>query len=228
VWAAAREAGVVDETIEQVINRVLAALADPLRRRVKQGQKDGVFSWASNLLLRWLSIMQEYDSGMLQTLSSTLRDVLGAGGAPEDAKEAVLREADRWGRNGIHGSHAQALTENAWRLQYQGGYGLVHADPVATQVYPYLQYRDVGDSKVRPNHHALDHFIAAADWANWRLVEPPNGFNCRCRLVPIDWRATQRLGLEGTFPKGTAALERFLALGGPDDKFPKQEFQLPL
>jgi uncharacterized protein with gpF-like domain len=43
----------------------------------------------------------------------------------------------------------------------------------------------VGDDRVRPEHEVLDQFTARADDPVWMKIYPPNGFNCRCSVVPI-------------------------------------------
>ncbi len=52
--------------------------------------------------------------------------------------------------------------------------------------YPYWEYQTVGDDRVRPSHEALDGMLFRAGEAG--AFTPPNGYNCRCELVP---RATK-------------------------------------
>lgn len=120
---------------------------------------------------------------------------------------------------------AETLTEQAWRAAYGGAQREIYRGPISRPVWPYLQYLTVGDSRVRPNHRRLHGFTAAADWRGWPAVEPPNGYRCRCRTLPIDYETAKRRGWEGMFPLGTEKLQSFLAAGGPDDGFPKASFQ---
>lgn len=48
----------------------------------------------------------------------------------------------------------------------------------------FLQYSTVGDSRVRPEHAALDKFTAPKTDPVWRRIYPPNGWNCRCTVIP--------------------------------------------
>lgn len=48
----------------------------------------------------------------------------------------------------------------------------------------YLQYSTVGDSRVRPEHAALDKFTAPRKHPIWHKIYPPNGWNCRCTVIP--------------------------------------------
>lgn len=49
----------------------------------------------------------------------------------------------------------------------------------------YLQYRTVGDEKVRPEHAALNRVTLPMDDKFWEEYFPPNGWNCRCTVVQV-------------------------------------------
>lgn len=53
-----------------------------------------------------------------------------------------------------------------------------------TTLFPYWEYRTVGDEKVRPEHAALDGLILPANDPRWDKIFPPNGWKCRCYIVP--------------------------------------------
>lgn len=52
-------------------------------------------------------------------------------------------------------------------------------------LFPYLRYDTVGDSRVRPEHQRLNGLILPVDHPFWRLGYPPNGFNCRCFVTQL-------------------------------------------
>ena len=47
-----------------------------------------------------------------------------------------------------------------------------------------LQYRTQRDKKVRPEHAALDRVTLPMSDTFWQEYYPPNGWNCRCYVVP--------------------------------------------
>ena len=53
-----------------------------------------------------------------------------------------------------------------------------------TNVFPFWEYRTVGDDRVRPEHEDIDGLILPADDPRWKKIMPPNGWNCRCYIVP--------------------------------------------
>jgi len=52
------------------------------------------------------------------------------------------------------------------------------------QAFPALEYRTVEDFRVRPEHAVLDRLILATEDPFWNTIYPPNGWNCRCIVVP--------------------------------------------
>lgn len=48
----------------------------------------------------------------------------------------------------------------------------------------WLQYSTVGDSRVRPSHAVLDKHTAPKSDLFWKTNYPPNGWSCRCVVVP--------------------------------------------
>lgn len=53
-----------------------------------------------------------------------------------------------------------------------------------TKLFPYWEYRTVGDDKVRPEHARLHGVILPASDPRWAKIWPPNGWKCRCYIVP--------------------------------------------
>lgn len=53
-----------------------------------------------------------------------------------------------------------------------------------TKLFPFWEYRTVGDDKVRPEHARLHGVILAATDPLWAKIWPPNGWKCRCYVVP--------------------------------------------
>ena len=52
----------------------------------------------------------------------------------------------------------------------------------ATKVYPFWEYKTVDDDKVRASHRKLHGIILPFDDPLWKIIFPPNGWNCRCRV----------------------------------------------
>lgn len=59
--------------------------------------------------------------------------------------------------------------------------------------YDMLEYRTVGDSKVRKTHAALDGTVLPSDHPLWAKIYPPNDWGCRCTVIPAQGAAQTNL-----------------------------------
>ena len=58
-------------------------------------------------------------------------------------------------------------------------------DPALDGYVVAYQYSAIMDDRVRPNHACCDGKIFAVESSVWKSIMPPNGYNCRCIVVPI-------------------------------------------
>lgn len=80
-------------------------------------------------------------------------------------------------------AHIETIFRTNVQLAY--GAGQLHQLRQMTNVFPYWQYLAINDSRVRPEHFALNGKIYPANHPFWRLHYPPWDFNCRCDVVPM-------------------------------------------
>ncbi len=77
--------------------------------------------------------------------------------------------------------------DNVFRTNVATAYGAgrqrMLTDPDVIEERPYVQYRTVQDSRVRPEHAVLDGMIFRADDPAIQEIYPPNGFRCRCSMT---------------------------------------------
>lgn len=65
----------------------------------------------------------------------------------------------------------------------------------ARETHPYWMYVAVMDGVTRPSHAALHGKVFRWDDPIWLHIMPPNGYNCRCRIVALTAEAVKRRGL---------------------------------
>ncbi|PMY40100.1 MULTISPECIES: phage head morphogenesis protein [Pseudomonas] len=71
-----------------------------------------------------------------------------------------------------------------------------------SETHPYWMYVAILDGKTRPSHRALHGQVFRHDDPIWSAIYPPNGFNCRCRVVALSEAAVKRRGLKVVSSEG--------------------------
>jgi SPP1 gp7 family putative phage head morphogenesis protein len=66
------------------------------------------------------------------------------------------------------------------------------------RAFPLLRYIAVKDARVRPEHASWDGTILPVDHPWWDTHYPPNGWNCRCDVQPVNARMLERRGWRQT------------------------------
>lgn len=76
--------------------------------------------------------------------------------------------------------------ETEYNTAYQVGESAATYNRLIKQsdIFPYWQYKTQEDNQVRPTHQALDNLILPYNDPRWNSIYPPNGWNCRCYVVP--------------------------------------------
>lgn len=105
-----------------------------------------------------------------------------------------------WRRRVLRGEIPLSLPdhrlETIFRTNIQGNYarggGEWHRRNLGT--HPFLMYDAVNDSRTRPAHRAMDGTIRPAADPWWRTHHPINGYNCRCRAIPLTQSQAKRQG----------------------------------
>lgn len=107
-------------------------------------------------------------------------------------------ETHGWAHKGKPGWRARVIYETNLRTAYAAGKWQQIQETKAS--HPYLRYSAVQDSRTRPLHRAWHGTILPVDNAWWRTHYPPNGWGCRCTVIPLSERDLQRRGWKVTDP----------------------------
>lgn len=92
-------------------------------------------------------------------------------------------------------SHAAGLWARMWR---------------ARDAFPYIRYVTRRDERVRESHKRWDNLTLPIEDPIWNVIAPPNGWRCRCRLVPVSRREYDK----GVTPTGERMVKQ-----APDLKY---------
>lgn len=122
------------------------------------------------------------------------------------ALQPTLESQGWWGQQVIVGSDgvgelvqlgSPRRLKTIYQTNLQSAYmaGRKAAMEETTETHPYWMYVAILDGKTRPSHRALNGQVFRHDDPIWSSIFPPNGFNCRCRVVALTEAAVKRRGL---------------------------------
>ena len=118
----------------------------------------------------------------------------------------VLQQKGWWGKKIVVGEDGQAEVvregspqrlRTIFRTNMQTAYaaGRWRAFTSNAADRPYLQYVAIMDGRTRRAHAALHNKVFPIDSTAWRLIAPPNGFNCRCTVRALSEYNIRQKGL---------------------------------
>lgn len=73
-----------------------------------------------------------------------------------------------------------------------------YRDLANQEAIPYIQYQTIGDNNVRNAHQILNGKIFALNDHTARSLYPPNGWNCRCEMLPYPYDNGETKKISGT------------------------------
>ncbi|MCU4319407.1 minor capsid protein [Acinetobacter bereziniae] len=92
---------------------------------------------------------------------------------------------------------SEAYLSNVFRTNIQTAYshGRWEQQQRNKTKKPYLMYSAIDDSRVRPEHLALNKIIRHIDDPFWLLYYPPWGFMCRCTVIALTEAQAKKYGI---------------------------------
>lgn len=138
-----------------------------------------------------LDLMQALQDGITQNVKGDLsrRDWM-------KNAEQLLRDAGWWGKNEVvdettgevvtttfTAARLKLIFDTNTRMAYSAGqWERIQRNKAS---HPYIVYITMHDEKVRLAHRAWDWLCLPVDDPFWDTHFPPNGWNCRCRVIAI-------------------------------------------
>lgn len=132
-----------------------------------------------------LKILNNVSQVIEEELEKTFKEMLSEG---VTVKEAVRRLGDKFDDLGLSPKKPYQL-ETMFRTQLQmsfaaGRYQAEQHEDIQQILWGY-KYITVGDDRVRDSHEILEGTTLPKDDPFWQRFYPPNGWNCRCAVIPL-------------------------------------------
>lgn len=103
-------------------------------------------------------------------------------------KEGVTRLGellDARGLGPLQTHQLEAIMRTQTRMSYAAGQWDVYQNPYVDEIIWGYEYLTVGDDRVRLSHQAMEGMKLPKEDSRWSSYWPPNGWNCRCQVVPV-------------------------------------------
>ena len=139
--------------------------------------------------LKWAMRAQQYASILRETMANTDMQRLKDAG--------VISNFDLFKKLALASAvlpSSPAKLETAYRTVLQTAMQAGSWDKYRVVSTGYLMYDAVDDSRTRESHFAMDGIIRPVNDPFWSTHAPPNGFNCRCRLIPLSKKQAEARG----------------------------------
>lgn len=119
----------------------------------------------------------------------------------------LLQQKGWWGKKIVVGTDGQAEVvqegsprrlSTIYRTNLQSAYMAGRWQQFAAEAdeAPYVQYVAIMDGRTRPGHARFNGKVFRFDDPAWKVIAPPNGFNCRCRIRNLDAGELKQRGLK--------------------------------
>jgi len=106
------------------------------------------------------------------------------------ANEAVQK---RWV---LSKAHADTIIRTNAQVAYNAGHW--RSFEQNKNIYPYLMYSSIRDTRTRPSHLKLNGVVLPVNDPYWHTHSPPLGFNCRCALINLSKKEYDKMAENGS------------------------------
>ncbi len=137
--------------------------------------------WDTNALRMLNDVAPQIETTLRTTMNAITREGLGT-----TQGTAVLRDAfNSLGISPQKPAQIETIFRTQTAIAYNGGRWEEAQAPEIQEIIWGYEYATVDDNRVRPEHAAVDGTILPKDDTWWLTWWPPNGWNCRCQVLPV-------------------------------------------
>ncbi|MBI4829453.1 MAG: minor capsid protein [Nitrospinae bacterium] len=158
---------------------------------------------------RAFTVAKMMDVELLGDVRAALDEAIARGGTVEEFKRELaphLQARGWWGRqemlDPVTGEARTVQLGSARRLEtiFRTNLRTAHAAGQWERIernkktLPLLMYDAINDGRTRAEHRAWDGTVLPVDHPWWKTHYPPNGWNCRCSVIPVNEAMAAAMG----------------------------------
>lgn len=132
-----------------------------------------------------LKVLNDVSVDVEKQLDATFQDLVASGTNTREAVKQLGIKFDELGLSPAKPYQLEKIFRTQTQLTFSAGRWQAEQDPDIQEILWGYKYTTVGDDRVRESHAVLDGVTLPKDDPFWNRFYPPNGWNCRCQLIPI-------------------------------------------
>ena len=172
---------------------------------------------------RGFSLAKVTSAKLVEAVTDKVQIALASGASPTRVQDEIKQLAEANELPFTNG-YVETVYRTNMNTAYNAGRMRQARAPEVRATLPGFRYDTAGPSTqqggdTRPNHAALDGFVAAQNDPVWNECSPPLGYNCRCALVLVTRRELEQAGV---IRDGQVFQQDKPPGGGPDKGFLKE------
>lgn len=175
---------------EDLIKQIYEDLNKPMQSTYGKNWANFDYKEPGNLIQKFKKNLWQFSGAKtlaeLEKINSHLVDKSGRIRPYHEFKDLVEKENINFNYNYLQAEYQTALRGS--QMAHQWAKFQKNKD-----LFPNLEYRTAGDSRVRKEHEKLNKVVKHIDDPFWKTYYPPNGWRCRCTVVPTAAPADSRI-----------------------------------
>lgn len=132
---------------------------------------------------------------ILQDIMDEITKALESGTTLQEFQDTIQDKMQTKGWQGLMPHRLDNIFRTNVQTAYMAGRYKQMRSPDVVNARPYWLYSAVNDGATRPSHLAMDGMCRRYDDPIWDIWYPPNGYRCRCKVIPLSAEAAKRRGV---------------------------------
>ena len=120
-----------------------------------------------------------------QDIRKTAYDLIQRGAHVREAKKELKARFDANGLTPRNSFQLENIFRTASAVAYGAGTWAAYHEPDIWEILWGYNYSTAKDERVRVNHKAAEGTILPKEHEFWTRMWPPNGYSCRCEVIPL-------------------------------------------
>jgi SPP1 gp7 family putative phage head morphogenesis protein len=132
-----------------------------------------------------LRTLKNVSDNVEKDVRETAYKLIEQGAHVKEAKQVLSERFDALGLTPDNPFQLETIFRTSSAVAYGAGSWAAYQDKDIQEILWGYQYTAVMDSRTRENHAAAEGVTLPKDDEFWQRMWPPNGYNCRCEIIPL-------------------------------------------